>query len=52
MDQVKLNLIEAEKKAAFLFNKISSNGLIIPGKSEDDLNSDIFNLFLWRSEFK
>tara|TARA_B100001564_G_scaffold314821_1_gene289181 strand:+ start:1763 stop:2440 length:678 start_codon:yes stop_codon:yes gene_type:complete len=44
MDQVKLNLIEAEKKAAFLFNKISSNGLIIPGKSEDNLNSDIFNL--------
>ena len=44
MNQVKINLIEAEKKAAFLFDKISSNGLITPGKSEKQLNSEIFNL--------
>ncbi|MBL30412.1 MAG: aminopeptidase [Flavobacteriaceae bacterium] len=44
MKQVKLNLIEAEKKAAILFENISAKGLIVPGKSENELNSDIFNL--------
>ena len=40
----KNKLIEAEKKAAFLFNEIEKKNLIIPGKSEKDLNTDIFNL--------
>ena len=40
----KKKLIEAEKKAAFLFNEIEKKNLIIPGKSEKDLNTDIFNL--------
>mgnify|MGYP006095828071 CR=1 FL=1 len=44
MNDVKLNLIEAEKKAAHLFNEIENKGLIIPGKSENELNSEIFNL--------
>tara|TARA_B100000768_G_C11226985_1_gene353262 strand:- start:146 stop:823 length:678 start_codon:yes stop_codon:yes gene_type:complete len=44
MNEVKLKLIEAEKKAAFLFNQIDKRGLIAPGKSEDVLNKEIFNL--------
>ena len=40
----KNKLIEAEKKAAFLFDEIEKKNLIIPGKSEKDLNTDIFNL--------
>ena len=40
----KIELIEAEKKAAFLFKEIENQNLIIPGKSEEDLNKDIFNL--------
>lgn len=44
MNDIKQNLIEAEKKAANLFNEIENRGLIIPGKSEKELNSEIFNL--------
>ena len=44
MNDIKLNLIEAEKKAAYLFNEIENRNLIIPGKSEKELNSEIFNL--------
>ena len=40
----KIKLIEAEKKAAFLFNEIEKKNLIVPGKSEKDLNTEIFNL--------
>jgi len=44
MNDAKLNLIEAEKKAAFLFTQIIHRGLITSGKSENELNADIFNL--------
>jgi Xaa-Pro dipeptidase len=41
----KLNkLIEAEKKAAFLFSEIEKRNLILPGKSEKELNQEIFEL--------
>ena len=40
----KKELIEAEKKAAFLFKEIEKQQLISPGKSEKELNTDIFNL--------
>lgn len=38
------NLIEAEKKAAKLFLEIELNRLLIPGKSEEEINLDIFDL--------
>ena len=44
MNEAKLQLINAEKKAAMLFSEIEERGLIFPGKSENDLNNDIFNL--------
>jgi Xaa-Pro dipeptidase len=44
MNDTKLQLIGAEKKAAQLFNQIDNRGLICPGKSENDLNAEIFNL--------
>ena len=34
------NLIEAEKKAANLFLKIESQGLLEPGKSEKEIKHD------------
>ncbi len=37
-------LLIAEKKAANLFKEIEKKGLIIPGKFEKDLNSEIFHL--------
>jgi Xaa-Pro aminopeptidase len=41
----KLNkLIEAEKKAAFLFSEIENRNLIQVGKSEKELNQEIFEL--------
>ena len=40
----KKELIEAENKAAFLFQEIEKQHLITPGKSEQELNADIFNL--------
>jgi Xaa-Pro aminopeptidase len=42
-EQVK-NLIEAETKAAQLFTEIEQRGLIKPGKTEHQLNIDVFNL--------
>lgn len=44
MNDSKLQLIEAEKKASLLFDQISIRGLICAGKSENELNDDIFNL--------
>tara|TARA_B100000989_G_scaffold264563_2_gene217019 strand:- start:107 stop:787 length:681 start_codon:yes stop_codon:yes gene_type:complete len=38
------SLLIAEKKAANLFKEIEKKGLIIPGKFEKDLNSEIFHL--------
>ena len=37
-------LVEAEKKAQFLFKKIEELNLIQPGKTEKELNNEIFNL--------
>ena len=37
-------LIEAEKKAIFLFQEIEKRGLIIPGKTEKNINTEIYNL--------
>lgn len=44
MSQVLQNLIEAEKKAEQLFDAISARNLITPGKTEQQLNTEIFNL--------
>jgi Xaa-Pro dipeptidase len=44
METVIQNLIEAEKKADDLFLEIERRGLIVAGKSERDLNSEIFAL--------
>lgn len=38
------NLIEAEKKAAVLFTEIENRNLILPSKSENQLNTEIFDL--------
>ncbi len=39
-----LQLIEAEKKAKLLFKEIENNNLIIAGKTEKELNNEIFEL--------
>lgn len=39
-------LMEAEKKAAFLFETIEQRGLIHSGKTERELNTEVFNLAL------
>jgi Xaa-Pro aminopeptidase len=39
-------LIDAEQKAVHLFNTIEERGLITSGKSESELNTEIFNLAL------
>ena len=44
MNSTVKNLIEAEKKAANLFNEIELRELLIPGKSEEEINTDIYNL--------
>ena len=40
----KQNLLIAEKNAQNLFKEIDKRGLLIPGKYEKDLNSEIFDL--------
>lgn len=37
-------MIEAEQKAAALFQQIEARGLLIPGKSERELNEEVFRL--------
>lgn len=44
MSEVKTKLIEAEEIAVQLFKAIEDRRLIQPGKSEDELNEDIFHL--------
>ncbi len=39
-----IKLIEAEKKAKLLFKEIENKKLIIPGKTEKELNNEIFEL--------
>src|ERR1041385_567191 len=41
---VRENLITAEEKALQLFSAIESRGLITPGKTEHELNTEIFAL--------
>ena len=44
MNLILKNLINAEKKAAILFDEIESKQLLLPGKSEEKINNDIYNL--------
>lgn len=44
MSTTKTKLVEAEKIAAILFSTVEERGLIVAGKSEDDLNREIFGL--------
>jgi hypothetical protein len=44
MNQSKKQLIEAEKKAAKLFEEIESNGLLASGRTEKEINTAIFAL--------
>lgn len=44
MNSTLTNLIEAEKKAENLFLEIESRMLLVPGKSEEEINSSIFEL--------
>jgi Xaa-Pro dipeptidase len=44
MSSVKDKLLEAEVNALLLFQTIESRNLIVPGKSEKQLNTEIFNL--------
>lgn len=44
MDYTKAKLIEAENIAVLLFKAIHERNLIVAGKSENDLNEEIFNL--------
>lgn len=41
---MKQKLIDAEKKANFLFKEIENKGLIIEGKTEKQLNTEVLNL--------
>lgn len=41
---VKQNLIEAEQKAFQLFTKIEELKLVLPGKTEKELNTEVYNL--------
>ncbi len=44
MDEVKTKLIEAEKIAVEIFKELEKRNLIIPGKDEETLNEEVFNL--------
>lgn len=44
MNSTLTNLIEAEKKAENLFLEIESRMLLVPGKSEEEINNSIFEL--------
>ncbi|MDP1802594.1 MAG: M24 family metallopeptidase [Bacteroidota bacterium] len=44
MSSVKTKLIEAEEKALTLFETIKGKGLIVAGKSEHTLNTEVFTL--------
>lgn len=44
MTSAKENLIEAERKAAALFTEIENRGLMVAGKSEKQLNTEIYQL--------
>lgn len=41
-----LKLIEAEKKAALLFDTIQEMGIVVAGKTENEVNTEIYNVAL------
>ncbi|MDP4963876.1 MAG: aminopeptidase P family protein, partial [Salibacteraceae bacterium] len=46
MNQTLQNLIAAEQKAAQLFSEIEARGMISAGKTEKELNTDVYDLAL------
>ena len=44
MDNVRLNLVKAEKIAVALFHEVENRNLIIAGKDEETLNKEVFQL--------
>lgn len=44
MTDTKAKLLEAEAKALHLFNEIENRNLIVAGKSENQINTEIYNL--------
>ncbi len=44
MEIAKKNLVEAERKAEALFAEIENRGLMVAGKTEKELNNEIFDL--------
>lgn len=44
MDEVAQSLIEAQEKARALFAEVVAGGLIVPGKLESELSTDIHHL--------
>lgn len=44
MDNVKLNLVKAEKIAVSLFYEVENRNLIVAGKDEETLNKEVFQL--------
>ncbi|MEJ6505432.1 MAG: M24 family metallopeptidase [Crocinitomicaceae bacterium] len=42
--EIKMDLIEAEKKAGALFKELERKGIIAAGKSENEVNTEIFEL--------
>lgn len=44
MNRARQNLIEAERKAEILFSEIENRRLMVAGKTERELNKDIFDL--------
>lgn len=43
-DTVKENLVLAERKALQLFEEIEKQGLVVPGKTEKELNNEVYEL--------
>jgi Xaa-Pro dipeptidase len=44
MNAAKIKLIEAEEIALHLSNEITNRGLIIAGKTEEEISNDVFQL--------
>src|ERR1700761_1734157 len=44
MDKVKQNLMTAEQRVKDLFNTVEKRGLIVPGKTEKELNDEVVEL--------
>ena len=46
LSMITFHLLQAEAKARSLFENIQSRGLVVPGKTERELNEEVFNLAL------